>query len=491
VTQLAALSKGAFLSASAKLLSKVIGLISTLILARLLTPSDFGVIAAVSIALYFFDVLGNVATEQYIMQKHRLRSCDLDTAWTINLLLKCFIFVLLAGTSGLIAEFLNKPEIASGLMVVSLILPLNALKSPSLLQQKRMVRYGGIFALSVAEKLIAFATVISAALLLKSFWAFIIADVSACFAGVILSYLWFRKRPRFRVSAWRQQFTFSSWMLGKNLVGYLRSQADTIFVSRYFASDTLGQYHLSRELAMMPGHYLLAPALEPILSALRDTVKIRDYFYQQVSTALIITLMITLPIAVFISVFSEPIALTLLGNQWSTAGSLLRILGWLVVYWGVVYVLEITLIAQGNVKELFVFDMLTLICILSVLGYAFMTSADIASVAFYRVIAGVGTTFLLLVIMFHRHLLVTVGVFMWALLIAGIAGLSAWIVTFVNHMFVTGNNATLYENIFVLGGAGICFSLLFITAIGGVLMLLKNTKTATQILSIVKASMGR
>ena len=80
---------------------------------------------------------------------------------------------------------------------------------------------------------------------------------------------------------------------------------------------------------------------------------------------------------------------------------------------------------------------------------------------------------------------------MWALLIAGIAGLSAWIATFVNHMFVTGNNATLYENIFVLGGAGICFSLLFITAIGGVLMLLKNTKTATQILSIVKASMGR
>lgn len=491
MTQLAALSKGAFLSASAKLLSKVIGLISTLILARLLTPSDFGVIAAVSIALYFFDVLGNVATEQYIMQKHRLRSGDLDTAWTINLLLKSFIFVLLAGTSGLIAEFLNKPEIATGLMVVSLILPLNALKSPSLLQQKRMVRYSGVFALSVAEKLISFATVISAALLLKSFWAFIIADVTACFAGVILSYLWFRKRPRFKLSAWREQLTFSSWMLGKNLVGYLRSQADTIFVSRYFTADTLGQYHLSRELAMMPGHYLLAPALEPILSALRDTVKIRDYFYQQVSTALVITLMISLPIAVFISVFSESIALTLLGNQWSTAGDVLRILSWLVVYWGGVYVLEITLIAQGRIKGLFVFDMLTLLCILAVLGYAFTTSADIASVAFYRVVAGVATTLLLFLVMYRGYLDMVASVFIWALLIAGIAGLSAWVATFVNHMFVTGDNPTIYENMFVLGGAGICFSLLFISAIGGVLMLLKNTKTATQILSVVKTSMGR
>ncbi|WP_032097168.1 MULTISPECIES: oligosaccharide flippase family protein [unclassified Alteromonas] len=491
MTQLSTLSKGAFLSASAKLLSKFIGLISTLILARLLTPSDFGVIAAVSIALYFFDVLGNVATEQYIMQKHRLRAGDLDTAWTINLLLKCFICFVLAGASGVIAEVLNKPEIATGLIVVSLIMPLNALKSPSLLQQKRMVRYNGIFALSIAEKLIAFVTVISAALLLKNFWAFIIADLAACFAGVILSYVWFKKLPHYRLSAWRDQFTFSSWMLGKNLVGYLRSQADTIFVSRYFAADTLGQYHLSRELAMMPGHYLLAPALEPVLSSLRSTVHIRDYFYQQVSTAVIITLMISLPIAVFISVFSEPIALTLLGNQWSTAGDVLRILSWLVVYWGVIYVLEIALIAQGKVKGLFAFDMLTLLCILAVLGYAFSTSADIASVAFYRVIAGVATTFLLFIIMYQAYLAMAASVFVWAFLIASIAGLSVWIASLARLVFVTNNTPTIYENMFVLSGTCVCFSLLFIIGMGAILMLLKNTKTAKQILSIIKTSLGR
>ena len=58
MTKLSDLSKGALLSAGAKLLSKFIGLISTLILARLLTPSDFGIIAAISIVLYFFDVFG-------------------------------------------------------------------------------------------------------------------------------------------------------------------------------------------------------------------------------------------------------------------------------------------------------------------------------------------------------------------------------------------------------------------------------------------------
>ena len=67
MTKLSDLSKGALLSAGAKLLSKFIGLISTLILARLLTPSDFGIIAAISIVLYFFDVFEYVRSRTFAL----------------------------------------------------------------------------------------------------------------------------------------------------------------------------------------------------------------------------------------------------------------------------------------------------------------------------------------------------------------------------------------------------------------------------------------
>ena len=85
---------------------------------------------------------------------------------------------------------------------------------------------------------------------------------------------------------------------------------------------------------MMPGHYFLAPAIEPILSALRETVHIRDYFFQQIATALVITFFVTIPIAMFLSAFAQPITLLLLGEQWDMAGLLLSCLAWLVVYWG-------------------------------------------------------------------------------------------------------------------------------------------------------------
>ena len=487
MTKLSDLSKGALLSAGAKLLSKFIGLISTLILARLLTPSDFGIIAAISIVLYFFDVFANVATEQYIMQKKRLRISELNTAWSINVVLKSLICLLLICLSGAVASVLNKPEITTGLLVVSLVLPLNALKSSSLLQQKRMVRYQGIFALGVTEKLIAFVVVISSAILFKSFWSFIIADLVSTAAGVLLSYSWFKKSPRFTFVDWRQQLSFSGWMLGKNMVGYLRSQADTFFVSRLFSANSLGQYNLSRELAMMPGHYFLAPAIEPILSALRETVHIRDYFFQQIATALVITFFITIPIAMFLSAFAQPITLLLLGEQWDMAGLLLSCLAWLVVYWGAVYVLEISLIAQGKVKALFVFDSFSLFCIVGALIYAAAISANVSDIALYRVTTGSITTLLLFLVMYLSHKTLGFIVSMWGACVLALSLACAKFAYFTANSLVNlSEQTTLLEIVLYIATAGISFFVPLLIGLGSALFAFKETKVAAQVTTIVK-----
>lgn len=71
----------AMFAASAKIISKVLGLFSTMILARLLAPEQFGFIAIVSIALYFFDILSHTASEQYTIQKSTVTKQELSTAW--------------------------------------------------------------------------------------------------------------------------------------------------------------------------------------------------------------------------------------------------------------------------------------------------------------------------------------------------------------------------------------------------------------------------
>ena len=95
----------AFLSVAAKLLGKTLGLFSTFIVARILTPEDFGFIAIVSMALYLFDILSHAAGEQYIVQKRSVGYFDLHTAWSFNLLLKLIIALVIMVCANGIAAF--------------------------------------------------------------------------------------------------------------------------------------------------------------------------------------------------------------------------------------------------------------------------------------------------------------------------------------------------------------------------------------------------
>jgi lipopolysaccharide exporter len=58
--------------------------------------------------------------------------------------------------------------------------------------------------------------------------------------------------------------------MGKSIVGYLRSQIDTVFVAKFFNAGQLGNYHMARDVAMLPGHYLLGPAIESLLADFKD-----------------------------------------------------------------------------------------------------------------------------------------------------------------------------------------------------------------------------
>ncbi|WPL17693.1 Lipopolysaccharide biosynthesis protein WzxC [Thiorhodovibrio winogradskyi] len=476
------LPKGALLSGSAKILGKVIGFVSTLILARLLTPADFGLIAAVSVVLYLFDVLGNAATEQYIMQIQRLRANDLTTAWTINLLLKSMLALLLAVLSPWVAAILNKPEITLAIAVSALVLPLTALKSRSLLQLKRQIRYEGLFWLALVEKLAAFATVLIGALVLKSYWAFIFADLVSSVVAVAFSYLWFGKGPRFTLACWRQQLRFSSWMMGKNLIGYLRSQIDTVLVSRYFSASILGQYHLSRDLAMMPGHYILSPAVEPVLSSLRNSVDRRHDQFRQVSAILVLTFLLTLPLAFFFGSFGSEVARVVLGVQWKMAGPLLGILAWLLVYWGCVYVIELPLIASGRVRALFWFDALSLAVVSLTLYVALKYNAGINEFALYRVAAGVMTTILLIAYVYHRHLAFAIEVLGWGLVIGLSAFLSANLSeACLNLLEFSAQTEDLAETTIQLSVASVVYALSYLGLIILVFSLDKKTSTGAEI----------
>ena len=104
-----------FLLLIIRLIQRSIGLISTLILARVLTPNDFGIVAISVLVVHFCDALSATGSQQYIVQKTDVDSDDVNSAWTIDIIMKLALWIILVLAVPLISSFYDRPEIENAL----------------------------------------------------------------------------------------------------------------------------------------------------------------------------------------------------------------------------------------------------------------------------------------------------------------------------------------------------------------------------------------
>lgn len=126
--------KSALLLLSTQLIQRGLGIVSTLILARLLTPDDFGVIALITILLQLFELLVETGNQQYIVQKDAVDDLDLNTAWSMDILIKTSLAVIVVLLSPAFAAFFEEPDLALAVSVAALALPIRALRNPGLMR---------------------------------------------------------------------------------------------------------------------------------------------------------------------------------------------------------------------------------------------------------------------------------------------------------------------------------------------------------------------
>ena len=388
------LASAAF-SSGAKFLSRLIGLVSTLILARILTPADFAMIAIIAIVLHLFDILSHTGSEQYIVQKFEVFDDDLNTAWTLDILLKTLMCLLLIVIAPLIASFFDQTHLSFAIQVASVTLIINALKNPGLLLLKRNLDYKKVFYLSLVQRIASFVTVIFVALTWQSYWAFVIADIVGALVFTLGAYKIQAFRPAFSLFKVSEQWLFSKWLLGKSIVGYLRSQIDTVLVAKFFTTTQLGNYHMARDIAMLPGYNILGPAIEPLLADFKDYKHNPIKLGYRVSKVLCIVSFIVVPITTYMAFYPALIIDVLLGSQWLIAGEILGVMSLLFFYYCFLLVIESALTAVGKVKAIFMFDIASLVVIVGTLLTYLQMYDDLNNMLWLRVLIGLASTLLI------------------------------------------------------------------------------------------------
>jgi len=350
-----------------RLFQRFLGLISTLILARLLTPADFGIVAVAALIIHFSEVLSNTGIQQYLVQADEATDEVVNTAWTLDILLKVTVCVLLYLALPGINWFYDDANIMYAVGTLIPVIAIRAMMNPELHVQRRNLTYRIIFRIGVIQKLVSFVVVVIVAFQTRSFWAIVIGDLVSSIMGVVLSYYYCTRRPKLSLRNVGAQWLFSRWMLARGSIGYLRAQIDTLLISQFYSLSQLGKFNIAREFTIMPATEVIQPAVEPLLATFSSVRLDKTKIAQQVSLALLLISAFTAPFVAFTYQFHESIVFYLLGEQWMEAAPLMQAMTPLLFAFALGGILNNLCFALAKVKTVFWYDFFSLTLIAVVL----------------------------------------------------------------------------------------------------------------------------
>lgn len=383
-----------------QLFQRSLGLISTLILARLLVPEDFGIVAMVAIALQFFETLADAGNKHYIIQKTEVTDQDLNTAWTMNLAIKIAMAIVIIFAAPLISEYLGAPELTMALRIAALAMPLGALSNPILMLMARELNYQPVFVLSVWQKAISFIVVVVFALIHPSYWAIIAGNLVAAIVMAIGSYFIHAYRPALTLQKIGAQWHFSKWLILRGVVGFTRSQIDILIVSKLFGTGQLGGYHLIRELATFPAISVIIPGSEPLQAAIAERKGHPEQLAYRIRLSLFMMVILLTPLTIFMAAYSEQIVNVVLGPQWAEFEGLLRPFALFFFTFCLFALVSDAFVATGQVRALFIFDLVSTVIIAITLMS--LEQITLLTLAWARGWLAVLTTIALLIILQFR-----------------------------------------------------------------------------------------
>ncbi|GAC15092.1 oligosaccharide flippase family protein [Aliiglaciecola lipolytica] len=298
--------------------SKLIGMITTIFLARLLTPSDFGIIAIAMLAIGLLDAFTQAGLNLYLLRIKEKQRYMYDTVWTVGIFQGLLISLPLVIFAPTIAEFYDQENLQSVIYCLAAIRLLQSFSNVGLLIAQKHLNFKLDFVVTVYSRMLYFIVTVSLAFYLHSYWAIVFGHFANVLAIVILSFVLHEYRPKIRLTGWQDIFRYSKSTVPLSIGRYFNNQGDSLVVGRVASTDFLGIYNVSMNLASMFTKELLIPVIRGLLPNL-SILRTDPNFTHQLTLVFSLSIYIFLPVGVGLSLVSKEFILVFLGEQWIEA----------------------------------------------------------------------------------------------------------------------------------------------------------------------------
>ncbi len=319
-----------------KLLERGLGLISTLMLARLLAPKDFGIVAMAMSLIALLELFSAFGMDTVLIQQNNATDVHFNTAWTMNVLAGWAVGLVLLALAWPAAHFYREPELLGVVCAFALSAALQGFENIGVVQFRKEQRFDKEFHYLLTKKIMGFAIIVPLAFWLRNYWALVVGTLTGRIGIVIYSYFAHPYRPRFSLGVVSEMMHFSKWLMMQNALTFLKERSASFFIGRFAGSAALGSFSVSAEIASMPGTELVAPINRAILPAYVKLAHDPRALGREYLTVMSGIALLGVPAVAGVALAAPFIVLLVLGPQWTEARALLEILA----FFGITQVLQ-------------------------------------------------------------------------------------------------------------------------------------------------------
>lgn len=293
-----------------------LGIVSTIILARLLAPEDFGLMALSVLLVGLAEVIGRYGPDAAVIRRQNLDRDYMDSAWTVALITGIVLGVCVFASAPLIAAYFNEPRAILLVQILSVRVFSIGLHNMGVVLFQKDLNFGKDITVTMLEKLLPAIITLVSAYFIRNYWALVIGNIVGFAGAIAVSYAIHPYRPKICFKYLADVWSFSFWVLMQRLAMFASMRLDSLFVPAVGNTSSLGHYHVGSELARMPVGELFMP-LDKVLYAayarlIHEPGGLRNAYLTTVSTGF----MICLPVSFGFALVAGDFVAIIYGEKW-------------------------------------------------------------------------------------------------------------------------------------------------------------------------------
>lgn len=320
------LMRGATWMVAMRISVRFLGFLNVTVLARLLMPEDFGLIAMAMIVVGLLNTFYEIGTETAIIRLPDARPEHYNSAWTLGIIMGALVSTTLMLIAPLGAEYFSDPRVETVIRAIGVIPFISSFQNIGVVDFRKKLRFSEDFRFNVLAQVFGIAITITLAFVLRNYWALVAGSIAKSVFRLGLSYFLHDFRPRLSLVKVHEILSFSIWITVRNIGAFLAKRTDQFIVGTLFGARDMGGYFLSLEISTILTTEAVLPFERALMPGYAKLAHDKPRLERAFTNVMGFVTLVAIPLGFGLSVVAADFVVVVLGEKWQFISPLMQII---------------------------------------------------------------------------------------------------------------------------------------------------------------------